>query len=304
MFKKVMLIMAGIFLAVGLLLSASSFIFVGCDSEKLQTEIFETKTIDITEDFQKIEISGLESDIRFIMSEDEKCKVVCKESENVFCNIFVKNGTLTVKRKDVREGLFKIGFDKKMEISVYLPKNRYETVSLHTVSGDIRIPEGFYFDHLSAETTSGNIFVRSTDDRTTLLKSVSGDITVAPSGNETTSDSVRITTTSGDVTIRSVNTKMIDLNTVSGDVSVDSASCDTLDIETTSGEIDFEGLEAYEKITMTTTSGDVEGDILSVKNFKIHTVSGEIRVPSSAGDAPVCEVHTTSGDIEITVKQR
>ncbi|MBQ8496114.1 MAG: DUF4097 family beta strand repeat protein [Clostridia bacterium] len=302
-FQKTALIVASMMLGVGLIVSAFALILTGCDFEKLDTENFETKTYEVTEEFQNIDISGLESDIRFVHADDGQCKIVCKESENIFCNIFVDNGTLTVKRKDVREGIMRgVFWEEELEITVYLPKNRYKTVSLHTMSGDIKIPMGFYFDHLSAETTSGSIFAEAVTDREASLKSVSGDMTFVPFGNATTSDSVKMETTSGDITVRSVNTKKFDLQTVSGDISFDRIYSNTLNLETTSGDAEFESIEFYEKMTLKTTSGDVEGSVLSAKHFKTKTVSGDIRVPSSDANAPIFEIQTTSGDIEITVE--
>lgn len=301
-FKKGVLIAASVLLAVGLLLSASALLLIGFDFEKMNTEIFQTNTYEITEDFQNIDISGSESDIRFVASENGECKIICKESENIFCNIFVDNGTLTVKRKDVRESFLRIGiWEEKLEITVYLPKNRYETVNLRTESGDIMVPKGFYFDQFSAETTSGDIFAQAVADRTASLKSVSGSVMFAPFVNTTTSDSVKIETTSGAISVRTVRTKTLTLDTTGGDTELHSVSCDTLNVESVSGDIEFEKLEAYEKMSVRTTSGDVEGSLRSAKHIVTKTVSGDIDVPYSDANAPVCEIQTTSGDIEITL---
>lgn len=157
------------------------------------------------------------------------------------------------------------------------------SVSVHTVSGDIRVgfPGGHTADTLELNSTGGDISVTGNSKKLSVntisgdleirgyhgkshLKSVSGDIAFAGSMSETT-----CITVSGDIRINAENADLKEayLNSVSGDLHLtvpERITAARVNITTRSGErycrFGDTNADILPKITVTTVSGDVRID--------------------------------------------
>lgn len=316
---KKALIIAGACAAAGLILAFAAMALVGFDVEGLNTMKFETRTYEVRDSFQHIEIRDMDCDVRLLPAGGGQCRVVCTESDQIINTVEVEDGVLTVTRRDNRKwyGRMGIWWSGGADVTVYLPEREYESIVLKTVSGEIDVPEDFAFAAADVNTTSGDITFLARTSGGLNIQSTSGAITAGGAAG----GPVRMTTTSGDVRLSDAAAEELSVKTTSGEVFLSRVTARELEITTTSGEmelrfvraegsarlesvsgdVDLQDFDAAD-ITVKTTSGDVDGSLLSPKAFEIHTTSGGVRVPPSDPSGGVCTVKTTSGDVEIEVK--
>lgn len=316
--KKITIVAAAITVAAGLIISFGAMCAMGFDFRKMNTVSFTVNTYQVDEDFSGISVEGAESDIRLLPSEDGSCRVVCNESDKIYHSVSVKDGVLTVTRTDTRKWYEHIGiYWGRMEITVYLPGNEYESVYVKSLSGNITVPKDFTFGDADIRNTSGNVNFSADVKNGLSAETVSGDVYVV----NTAPKDLSVKSTSGDVKLSSVKTGgELKIKTVSGDIELGGAECQNITAESTSGDTEFSMAYASEKISIQsvsgevelhgcdgdsvwikTVSGDVSGSFLTEKVFITDTQSGDVEVPVSSTGGK-CEIKTTSGDIEFDGK--
>ena len=277
----------------GAVLSCAAIFTVGFRFEDLETVEMIFGEYTITEDFSAIDIQTTSADVRLMLAEDDVCRIEYATRSGVSYD--VTNGTLFVETEKT-EYISIIHFTRESEyVNIYLPRDRYESLIVDTASGDIYVFPAFETVKIAE------------------LSSTSGDISFIG----TVSDSLTIDSTSGSILIRELNAKTVHVSTTSGEITLNSVYATTVFAKTTSGDVELESVTAKEKLTVRTnsgdielycdagelylesTSGDIEGSIGSAKHYIVDTTSGSVRIPPNDKDADICEIHTTSGDIEI-----
>lgn len=289
------LIIAGICVLVGIALCTCALAVQGFRADGINTLKFDVTVNEVDESFDSLEINSIECDVNIIPSSDGSCRIESKDSNKIYTEVRVSNGTLEIVRKDVRSWYERIGiwFYGELNINVYLPDAMYEALNVDSASGDVDVPDFFTFSSADISTVSGDINAACTVNGDMNAECTSGDVDVknGASGSMTVSSvsgsiklsdispsSLTVKTTSGEAELKNVLVSgRIELISVSGDIELDGADAVTLDIETTSGE--------------------VSGSLLSPKNYVTKTTSGSVRVPSSDSSAGECRIKTTSGDI-------
>ncbi len=168
-----------------------------------------------------------------------------------------------------------------------------------SASGDIHV-RGVKEGPISADSTSGEITVRDCTTVQLQLSSTSGDIKIA--NTDCALGSVNVDSTSGEITLSDVKADKLEMESSSGDMELTRVTVGWhMQLITVSGEIDIERSNAV-TLYMRSTSGDIEAELLSGKRFFVETTSGDVRHPESDNvRGGLCEVKTTSGDVEITV---
>lgn len=314
--KKIALMVAGCMILVGLVMTAGGFAAARFDVSRLNTVSFETKTYEIGEAFHHISIDGAGSDVRLYPWEEDTCKVVCTEEDDVTFAVEVKDDTLHIVRHNsgVRILHFGVSFEET-GISVYLPGKTYESLVIHTTSGNVTAPEALQFSSADIRSTSGEIKMLASIGGSLGVQTTSGDIHI---GN-TAPDRLDVQSTSGEVTLADVRGKAIAFDTTSGDITLSGVQGEAITAATTSGEITFTKVISEGSMRLKTTSGDVElrssdgediavrttsgrvsGTLLSEKIFRIDTISGDVNAPYSASGGK-CEVTTRSGDVDFQI---
>lgn len=314
--KKIALMVAGCMILVGLVMTAGGFAAARFDVSRLNTVSFETKTYEIGEAFHHISIDGAGSDVRLYPWEEDTCKVVCTEEDDVTFAVEVKDDTLHIVRHNsgVRILHFGVSFEET-GISVYLPGKTYESLVIHTTSGNVTAPEALQFSSADIRSTSGEIKMLASIGGSLAVQTTSGDIHI---GN-TAPDRLDVQSTSGEVTLADVRGKAIAFDTTSGDITLSGVQGEAITAATTSGEITFTKVISEGSMRLKTTSGDVElrssdgediavrttsgrvsGTLLSEKIFRIDTISGDVNAPYSASGGK-CEVTTRSGDVDFQI---
>ena len=217
-------------------------------------------------------IQDMSDSVELKPSDDGKCKIIYYDSNKIIHNIDISGGTLKIKAeyRNWTSYIFNINIGR--DITIYLPEKEYERLYISTVSGDIDTG-GFAFENTELQTVSGNISAYGSGD-------------------------VNISTTSGDVDVTGKTDNGAKISSVSGNIRLNKFISESLTIGTTSGNVYLDKSDAG-KISISTVSGKVGGFLMGDKEIITDTVSGYINVPKSVNGKALCEIHTTSGNIEL-----
>lgn len=162
--KKILITVAVILIAVGMICGFCGIYSLGFNFNEISTSDFVTHTYTVEDDFTNIIIEDAASNINFYKSNDDKCRVLCDEREKVTHTVVNENNTLTVRVKDERNWFERINigfFAADMRVSVYLPKNKYDSLNAASMSGDIDVANEFTFDNAKVGSISGDVSVKA-----------------------------------------------------------------------------------------------------------------------------------------------
>jgi len=266
----------------------------------MSTVKFKKNTYEITEPFDSINISEIECDVQFLPSQDGKCKITATESEKIYNEITVTDGTLNIKRRDVREWYERVSFFgfEDITLALYLPQNEYNNLILKTVSGDTDLPKNFTFRTAKISSTSGDIALSCVVSGDLNVNSISGDVEI---DGISSNASVGVKTVSGDIEIEKISAKRLSVNSTSGAVEIkDTVAENDFYANTVSGKIRLEHFDAA-SLEIKSTSGSVYCELLSQKNVNAKSTSGKINVPEGINGDP-CKITTVSGSIKVIFK--
>lgn len=298
--KKILITVAVILIAVGMICGFCGIYSLGFNFNEISTSDFVTHTYTVEDDFTNIIIEDAASNINFYKSNDDKCRVLCDEREKVTHTVVNENNTLTVRVKDERNWFERINigfFAADMRVSVYLPKNKYDSLNVASMSGDIDVANEFTFDNAKVGSISGDVSVKADVKQELNISSTSGDVII---NNISATECINASSVSGEIDLSNVKGKEIFANTISGGVMLtDTVASQKLKANSTSGEIDLKRCDA-KNIVLDTVSGEISGTLLSNKQFITETTSGTVNVPQSVSNEE-CRITTVSGDIYIEI---
>lgn len=225
--KKILITVAVILVAVGMICGFCGIYSLGFNFNEISTSDFVTHTYTVEDDFTNIIIEDTASNINFYKSNDDKCRVLCDEREKVTHTVVNENNTLTVRVKDERNWFERINigfFVSDMRVSVYLPKNKYDSLNAASMSGDIDVANEFTFDNAKVGSISGDV-------------SVKADV----------KQELNISSTSGDVYAENLNLEKFNAESTSGDVIINNISAtECINASSVSGEIDLSNVKGKE----------------------------------------------------------
>lgn len=114
-------------------------------------------------------------------------------------------------------------------------------------------------------------------------------------------EKVRLTTTSGDLSIQKMSSRELELAATSGDIhSKKLEGAASLAIESSSGDIQADEL-SFDEVTLKSTSGDIiAGKAAAVSSLSVESTSGDVEVETAA-DSFSLNIQTNSGDGEVTI---
>ncbi len=287
------------------------------DFAKLSASKMQTKDYEIDDIFSNISITADTAEIDFVLTEDEKCKVVCYENVKETHEVKVENGTLFISLKNEKAWYDYIGFNfSSPKISVYLPEFKYDSLKINSDTSDVKIAKGFKIDSIDIEVSTGNVECYAWAEEAAKIKTSTGNISIeniAVGSLDLTVSTGKITATdidcNGDfnITVSTGNAVLTDIRcqnlTTSGDtgkvVLKNLIATRKISIVRTTGDVRLEGSDAGE-ILIETSTGKVSGSLLSSKVFIVKTSTGDIDVPETT-EGGVCKITTSTGNIEITI---
>ena len=275
---KIWLLIATLLLLLGSVVFASAMCFLKWDFSKLATSKYQTNSYAITEDYKDIFIDTNTANIIIVPSDDTVCYVECHEQKELSHSVEVTDGVLSIKLIDSRKWYEYIEISSiSPKITVYLPKDEYNSLSIDTRTSDIKISNGLKFESVDICLSTGDICM--------------SDIICG---------SINLKASTGSTYLSSVECASLSSTGSTGDISMTSLiATESIYIERDTGDVEFDGCDAS-KILISTNTGDIEGSLLTEKVFVATSDTGKVRVPSSKSGG-ICEITTDTGDIEITI---
>lgn len=301
----------------GMLVFSAVMSSFGWDFNRLSTVKYETNVHDVKEEFSGISIDTDIANILFVESDDGSSSVACREEKNLYHTVSVQDGVLTVQVENHRKWYEYIGIHfGTPQITVSLPAGNYGALSVHTVTGNVEIPNAFRFESMEITGSTGDVTNFAYVLNTMKIHAGTGDIRVegvSASSMELNVSNGKITLTdamcSGNlkVHVSTGKTSLTDVRCVglasdgnTGDITLNNViAAGKINITRSTGDVTFDGCNAAE-LTIRTDAGDVKGTLLSEKIFMVHTNTGKIRVPQTVSGG-ICEVATSTGDIRLEV---
>ena len=312
---KKWMITAVILMVLGGAVFMASFVAADFNFFAIGTDALTEKTYEINEPIQNIEIVDNTGDVRLVLG--DAGRVECQESQLFRYAVSVEKGTLRIRVADQRKWYHYLGFSfSARTVTVYLPADSYQSLSVETNTGNVSVSEGFTFGRvelssdtgnlscgasvegiLNCETDTGNILVKSPSLGKGEFSSDTGNISLS---ELTAEGSLSFETDTGNLNLTHVTCEKLSLETDTGDANLTKVICRAdLFAETDTGDISFDACDAA-SVTVGTDAGDVEGTFCTDKIFQVSTKSGSVSVPSSFVGTP-CKVSTRSGDVDLRI---
>ncbi|MGI6359844.1 MAG: DUF4097 family beta strand repeat-containing protein [Acholeplasmatales bacterium] len=317
---KISIIVASILLVVGLGLFITVMAVNDFDFSQTISIKYVTETYSVNEDFENIRVEVETTKVIFEASEDEKTKVTCSETNKLTYDVGIKNNTLVISAVDNRRWFNTFSFFnfRKEAMTIYLPKDTYNSLTIKNQVGTITIPKNFTFEEVDFENGTGsvNLYAKVNNDIKIVVET--GDIRLenitannislqSSTGkhiltNVSATNNINIKANTGSVILTSVRSKTLRVVADTGTVKLnDVISTDYWNIITTVGSVVLTNSDAGE-IFIKTTTGSVKGSLLSSKIFMARSDVGKITVPRTTTGG-ICEIETDTGTINITISE-
>ena len=266
---------------------------------------------------EKLRILVTTDKVTLCIVQDAGFAVSGETEEKQPLTVTMEDGVLTVRREDHRRWYDHIGiFTKTPELTVYLPQSIIPTLEIDVDTGDVSVPEGFYFGEALIESDAGDITWGASAGHLK-IECDTGDIQVK---NAKIQERMQISTDTGDLRIQSLTAVALSIETDTGDIALKQTTvATTLAIETDTGDVTLTevtsatmqintstgdvGLERVgsENLQIRTSTGDVKGTLAREMQFDADSNTGRVRVPTSQGSA-ICTVRSSTGDIRLRVE--
>lgn len=252
--KKIIILAACAFIVVGFILALSALVMLKFDLSKLNTLDYHITTYPVQDSFSAIRIDVTDCDVQLLPSQDGTCRVECPESKTSRYTVEVKQDTLTVSQNETRTWYHHIGiYLGPVELTIYLPQDQYERLSVDSLSGTVTVPDNFSFDNLQVYTTSGSVYLTAQVTQEVCVNTVSGELELTGIQPQT----LQLQSTSGTVTLADCDAQTIHIETISGNVSAALASPKTFSVQSVSGKIRTPLGTTGDMCQITTVSGDI-----------------------------------------------
>jgi DUF4097 and DUF4098 domain-containing protein YvlB len=289
----------------------------GCSGEvKYETHVYQDLGA-----VRHIVIDDTNSYLQVLPSTDGKLSVECQDIGDIRHYVAVENSTLIVRYNPKWYNyLFDgIGFGNvEPFVRIYLPEGEYGCLDLEITSGDVEISEGYTFETVDLECTSGRIKLGADVNYNLDAECTSGEVTL--SGVACGSVSLEVTSGTASI-VDSVVLGGMDLECTSGKIRCFNVNAENVFVEMTSGDLEAKNLIATGKLWFDFTSGDahleacdasemniqltsgsVKGTILTPKSVNgLSVTSGSAQIPSATENNGTCSVKITSGSVSLSL---
>ena len=311
------LVIAAGLIFLGITVVIVGFSMSGFDIKKLTTDPEVTNYMTIDQDFNSIIIDATTADLKILPSTDGKCKIDLVERKNLYFMPSVENGILTVNEIDDRKWYEHIGIGwSNMSITLYLPKEQYDSLTVELTTGKAQIDSGFEFGKVDIKATTGNVKCEAKVTESLAIKCTTGLIYASGADVDTlslkastgaielykaTCKTLEIEATTGSIKLSEVSgTGDFDVEATTGKISLsDVVTEGDLTIEADTGDVTFKRCDAT-NLSITTDTGDVEGSLLTSKVFFYETDTGDVDLPRTT-EGGKCNIETDTGDITVTI---
>ena len=295
---KLMVIFATSLIILGGAIFTVAMTLNGWDFSKLNARDYVTKTYEITEEYNSIDIDVSTTDINIKLSTDGKCMVVTYEDEKIEYTPNVSNGTLKISKIDNRKWYDHIGIDAgNSQITIFLTQSQLDSLNIKATTSDVTINKEITFENININLSTGDVKCYASAQNQIKVKVSTGDIKL----ENLTTGSIDLKATTGDVVVKNVTCQSFISSASTGKLEMTNViASQSFNIHRSTGDVKFNSCDASE-ITIVTDTGDVEGSFLSAKVFDVRTDTGKISYPQSTSGG-LCKITTDTGDVTITIK--
>lgn len=293
--KIVWIIIAVCMIGFGAIIGTLALATLNFDFDSLATQKTISNEHHIFQNFNNIKINVNTSNVEFVCSENNECMVVSIDTEKIEHTVTVENDTLLIETEDNRKWYDYIGihFGETL-LTVHLPKDSYDSLSIKADTSDITVPKDFTFNTTYIETDTGDIGFSA---NMLGVLDISTDTGRIDFGIIKAQDII-LESDTGDIAFNSAECKNVSIENDTGDVRFSNTIVtEKISVTTSTGDVSFDYSDA-EEISICTNTGDVSGRLLSEKVFICDSGTGKIDVPYSMSGGR-CEITTDTGDIEI-----
>lgn len=305
---------------VGLILYVGAMTALKWDYAKLSTTEYVSNTQEIKESFHNISLKTDEARIVFALSKDGKCRVECYEEAKAVHSVAVEEGTLFINRTHTWSWYDNIGINyKSPKITVYLPKQEYNALSIDASVGNFEIAKKLAFTNADIRLSTGNVNYSASTKEAIHIQIGTGNISVG----RLTAGTLDISSKVGTVAITDLTCKDdLTLRLTTGTTSLNDVFCGNLFSTATAGEITLDHVIAREKISIEretgnikfkgsdaaelhvkTNTGNVSGSLLTDKVFFAKSNSGRVDLPPSSTGGP-CKIEVLTGSIDMEIDEK
>lgn len=316
---KTVLIHAAILVVVGVSIFLIAMAVNHWDFSKISTIQYVTNTHTVKDDFTGICVETNTADVLFAISDDETCKVVCREQDKMQHSVEVQNGILQIHMVNTRKWYEYIGISfGQPQITLYLPQSAYDSVTVDASTSDVALPRELTFENMQITVKTGDVSNFASVTQTGKIQTKTGKIWV----EDIHAGALDLSVTTGHVTVRNVRCREdVTVGVSTGDTRLTDLTCKNLSstgstgdlsltnvvangkfsLERSTGDIHFTKCDAAE-ISVETSTGDVTGSLLSDKVYMTQTSTGRIDVPKTTTGGK-CEISTDTGNIKIQTEE-
>ncbi len=229
-------------------------------------EIFENdnklvaSSFEVDEDFSSLSIEAESNDIIFESSSDGKCHVECLDEENTTHEVTVEDDTLIITTDvDRRAEFLRIGIDiESPRITVYLPSDEYENLTVDFTTGDLTVRDFDFTGDINVECTTGDSTFENVTCANLTYNGVTGDIDLI---STIVSREISVYLTTGDIEFDRSDAFEIDIEILTGDVSGTLQTAKTFDCTARTGDVVVPRDGNGGNCSITTSTGDISIDI-------------------------------------------
>ena len=252
--KKGLIIAAVVLIALGILVFAGGFIASGFNFAKLDVAKYETNTYNVDGTFNGIEVNTIESDVTLKPSEDGQFRAVCVERNGKNFEVRVENGTLKVNEPKRDNWPMRMFSFKSPSVTLYLPQEHYEALSVKTVTGDVDAENVNVEGIVSVTVTTGDIKFSGVTCKSFKTSGNTGDVELI---DTVATDSFDIQRSTGDVVFGNSDAGEITVKTTTGDVSGTLRTDKIFTVKSTTGDVKVPDSASGGKCEIRTTTGDI-----------------------------------------------
>ena len=232
---KIWFIIATVLVLLGLLFFAAIMTATSWDFQKLSTASYETNTHLLTEDFHDLLLETNTANICLSLAEDGLPRVECYEKTNAKHTVSIENGRLSIRLSHTKKWYEYISINfETPKITVYLPKDEYDTLSLKASTGNISV-SNITAASLSLAVSTGKVTASKLNLQGELKLHVSTGRSFL---TDVTCQRLVSDGNTGDITLKNViASERIEIERTTGDVTLDACDAAELDIETDTGAV-------------------------------------------------------------------
>lgn len=291
-----------LFISLALIVIGAVIVFISLWGVGFDMKKFSNMTFEMTDSFNGVHISEISDDIEIILSNDGKCKAICYDSDEIYHECNVNNeGMLMIFCRDDRAWYEKMNFFYKEneKIQIYLPDKEYEELAVHSVNGDVSVPNDFTFKNTSISTTNGNVNFKANVKEYISVTTTTGDINLDGNLN----GEIGTHTVNGKIKVKKIiNARSAGFESVNGNIEFYGDRINNIVVNSTNGSIKF-GDVVSDRITMSTVNGTIKGIVLSSGDFSVYSQNGSVSCPKSINNGTYFRFETVNGDINIQAEK-